>query len=125
MEFFTGISIVCSMKQNWNENIILKMMQAIELVIGGFVHVSIENGFFCSNPADENCKYVIHFSVNCDVSSDVEKERKRCNLLLFVLKKIVKESIYAEVVLNGDTLFDMTSEDVIEVTKEEIAGYSK
>ncbi len=33
MEFFTGISILCSMKQNWNENIIEKMMQAMKLVI--------------------------------------------------------------------------------------------
>lgn len=125
MEFFTGISILCSMKQNWNENVIEKMLHVIELVIGGFVHVSIENGFYYNNLADIKCKYNVHFTISCDVSSNVEKEQKRCNLLLFVLKKVMKESFYAEVCLNGDYLLSMAGEDVIEVTKEEIAAYSK
>ncbi len=125
MEFFTGISILCSMKQNWNENIIEKMMQAMKLVISRFICVSIENAFFWYNPDAKNCKYGVHFSVQYNVSSDVEKERKRCNLLLFVLKKIVKESLYAEVHLNGDRLLGMTGEEVTNVTKKEIEEYSK
>ena len=102
---FTGISVSCSMRQSWNSDLLRKVNQVFKEFTGHAAHASMCNGWFQALPLDVNeGDYIIEFTINCDVSSDVEKEQKRCQSIITVLRKLVDETFCAKASLDGSEL---------------------
>ena len=105
---FTGISVSCSMRQSWNSDLLRKINQVFKEFTGHAAHVSICNGWFQALPLDVNeGDYIIEFTINCDVFSDVEKERERCQSIVAALRKLVDETFCANASLDGSELVEV------------------
>lgn len=100
LERFTGIIVTCTMRSSWNGEIVGRIKQAIKTVIGYNPGVAI-NRYLHDESGVTSEENFVEFSTGCDVSPNVELERKRCCLLVTVLKGIINEQIDAEAYLDG------------------------
>lgn len=102
---FTGITVLCTARKGWRNELFSRVDDIIYRVTGHRTHIVVVD-----NPYHYNCicadqdEYVLQFDVSCDVSSDLEKGRQRCHLLMKLIKGIVDEKLCVEVCLDGTEL---------------------
>ncbi len=102
LDLFTGITVLCTARKGWRNELFSRVDNIIYRVTGHKAHiVVVDNSYHRNYICADYEEYVLQFDISCDVSSDLEKERRRCHLLRKLIKSIVDERLCVEVCLDG------------------------